>query len=110
MTVLMRPPMPALRDGVAIGVDHIELASCRGSACCISIGKLVPDLVRTVRGCSAGTSPPSRRVEHVELLEKLKNWWQAMKLAVLDQVGASGSARGPNRRCETVTEPAFFES
>ena len=52
--------------------------------------------------------PPAAASEHVDGSRKA-NWWQATKLACGDQVGAR-IGRGPKRRCETVTEPDFFES
>ena len=52
---------------------------------------------------------PGAAKSSMSYLSRNEYWWQATKLARLIRY-AERIGRGPKRRWETVTAPAFFES
>lgn len=56
------------------------------------------------RNVAPGSATPSTSIR-----SRKWNWWQATKLARFTRY-VERMGRGPNRRCDTVIDPAFFES
>ena len=52
---------------------------------------------------------PGSAISSTSIFSMKLNWWQATKLARLTRY-VELIGRGLNRKCETVTDPAFFES
>ena len=71
--------------------------------------QVVPDLVGPYGLLSRNVAPAWPTSSTFVLLEQ-PELVAGDEVGVVDEIGASGSARGPKRRCDTVTEPDFFES
>ena len=71
--------------------------------------QLLPDLVGGERRVQQEHRARRRVLEHVDLVQELE-LMAGDEAGAVDQIGASGSAAGSMRRCETVIAPDFFES
>ena len=60
--------------------------------------------------CSGGPSRRGAACASTSIRDSRPHWWQATNRARVRRGRRTGSAASPNRRCETVTEPDFFES
>ncbi len=107
MTVLMRGPRPA---AFAIEAASITQTSRPLSItwCCTRSGRW-SHTSSAAYGLLSSTVAPGRACASTSTRESRPNWWQATKSASSmrydDRIGS-----GPNRRCDTVIEPDFFES
>ena len=76
--------------------------------CCVSIGS-ESQTSSGPKGLFSRNVAPSSAIESMSSFSTNTVWWQATKFALLTRYEPL-IGRGLNRRCETVTEPAFFES
>ena len=70
--------------------------------------QLIPDVLGAERAVQQERAALAGSIEHLEALEEAE-LVAGDEIGLVDQIwGRIGS--GPKRRCETVTEPDFFES
>ena len=108
MTVLMRLPIPASRATPYASMTHTSMSLVEDLSLHLD-RQAVPHFVGAERRVEQERRAGTRVTSRTLIFSSRPNWWQATKSApsirYVERIGS-----GPNRRCETVTDPDFFES
>ena len=107
ITVLIRPAIPTSGATRAASIVNTESSRSMISRWMI-VGEVLPHLVGRERCVEQERAAVAGVLEHVEAVEEAE-LVAGDEVGLVDEIGRPDRV-GPNRRCDTVIEPDFFES